>query len=124
MVVGNMTLPPNPGTEDQQFLDGDFLYQGVLICRPFSLLWECEIARFKLNPLETDPSLFVKQAGDLKLRSDEFDARMTVYRSKQYLLANAVGLALICPEELNNPLALTLHNRYRRPGLYHHVTYL
>lgn len=76
-------------------LTGDpFTFQGEILCSLGSELEKIEVSFQKLNPTLIDDSLFVSEAGSVKLRRDELGARRALYHQLQSHLATLVGIPL------------------------------
>ena len=74
-------------------IDGDpFEFQGETLCSQGSELAKIEKAFQNLNPTLIDDSLFVSEAGSVKLRRDELGARRALYRQLQEFLGTLVGI--------------------------------
>lgn len=81
-IVGNLedALPENT-----------FTLEGIPLCTLTSILGRCELAFSRLSPETIDDSLLVREAGKVKLRSDELGARTKLYESHVFDLFKAVG---------------------------------
>lgn len=71
-----------------------YVYLGEVIGDTGSLLVQVEQAYQKLAPTSIDDSLFVKQAGSVTLRPDEYRARKQLYEGLKSDLAVVVDVRL------------------------------
>ena len=76
VLVGNFNIPPVTNDPDGY---NDFYYQGERIATPHSILWNVEVAKQTMNPINVDASLFVSTAGSVKLRANELSNRENMY---------------------------------------------